>query len=184
MKKRIERLKDTLYGVLPWLILFTIPIVIIVSKVYYEFSDISKSREEPIHTYDTGYEYGYDVGYDAGYDAGYDDGYNEGNDTGYNEGYSDGETDGYYAGATYTCLFFGDVDRAFQSARKGIAWYTFIDAYDQYISNIYNDNDTRSELFWTLYSAVLGNDLTEDEIDLLISTFGTDLFTRNGITLN
>ena len=143
--------------------------------------------------YDAGYEVGCERGYDIGYDDGFDEGYNEGYDEGYYEGfdnndgyevgYADGENDGYYAGATYTCLFFGDVDRAFQSANNGCAWHAFIDAYDQYISNIFDDDETRSELFWSLISVTLNGDATEEEIELLISTFGENLFIRNGVNL-
>ena len=50
MKKLLERLKDALYGVLPWLLLFGIPIAIIVNKVYYEFSDHPKRDEKEIRT--------------------------------------------------------------------------------------------------------------------------------------
>ena len=148
-------------------------------------------------SYDDGYEDGCDDGYDYGYDEGWNDGFDYGYDEaliwaeedsddngGYEEAYDDGYNDGYYAGATYTCLFFGDVDRAFQSAINGCAWYTFIDAYDQYISNIFDDNETRSELFWSLVSVTLSNDPTEAEIELLVSTFGEELFIRNGIALD
>ena len=126
----------------------------------------------------------YERGWDDGYSLGYYDGYEEGTKCGSDEdSYDDGYNDGYYAGASYTCLFFGDVDRAFRSAYKGSAWHTFIDAYDQYISNIYDDDETRSELFWALVSVKSGGGLTAEEKDLLISTFGEDLFIRNDIVL-
>lgn len=131
------------------------------------------------------YQSGYEDGRDEGRYDGYEDGYDEGYDEGYYVGYDDGHSDGYYDGATYTCLSFGDVDRAFQTALNGSAWYSFVDAYDQYISNIYDDNDTRIELIWTLVSATLSEDgATKEEKELLISTFGKDLFTRNGIALD
>ena len=131
----------------------------------------------------------YERGWDDGYNLGYYDGYEEGTKSGsdedkYKDGYNDGNNDGYYAGATYTCLFYGDVDRAIRSAHKGSAWYTFIDAYDQYVSNIYDDSETRSELFWALVSATISKDATDEEIGLLYSTFGKELFTRNDISLN
>lgn len=130
----------------------------------------------------------YERGWDDGYDLGYYDGYEEGAKSGgngdsYEDGYNDGSNDGYYAGAAYTCLFFGDVDRAIKSAYKGSAWGTFIDAYDQYISNIYDDKETKSKLFWAFVSVKSGDGLTIEERDLLISTFGKELFTRNDIEL-
>ena len=135
-----------------------------------------------------------DKAWEDGYDEGFDEGImfceyleeddDEDNDDGYENGYDDGYNDGYQAGATYVCLYYGDVDRAFQCAKKGSAWYTFIDAYDQYISNIYDDDETRSKLFWSLVSAKSGDGLTTEEKDLLISTFGKSLFARNGITLD
>ena len=133
--------------------------------------------------YDLGYEVGREDGYERGYEDGCDDG-EEGYDAGYKDGYADGELDGYYAGATYTCLFFGDVDRAFKSADNGGAWLTFLDGYDEYISDIFDEGDgKRSDLFWAFISVTLSEDATDEEKNLLISTFGADLFTRNGIHL-
>ena len=130
------------------------------------------------------YDRGWNDGYDLGYYEGYEDGTKSGGDEDrYEVGYNDGNNDGYYAGATYTCLFFGDVDRAFKSAYKGSAWGIFIDAYDQYISNIYDDRETKSKLFWALVSVKSGDVLTIEERDLLISTFGKELFTQNDIEL-
>ena len=143
------------------------------------------SQDDLDEAWEDGHEYGYESGYDAGFDDGsiscedHEDVYDEG----YADGYSDGNDDGYYAGATYTCLFYGDVDRAFRSAYKGSAWGTFIDAYDQYISNIYDDDETKSKLFWAFVSVKSGDGLTTEERDLLISTFGEDLFIRNDIEL-
>ena len=134
-------------------------------------------------------EYLLDEKFSDGYDCGYDDGYEEGSenrndyDEGYEDGYDEGEFGGYYAGLTYACIFFGDVDRAFQSANTGAAWHTFLDAYDEHISNIFDDDETRSELFWSLISVTLGDDATEEEKELLISAFGKDLFTRNDINI-
>ena len=136
----------------------------------------------------------YERGWDDGYDLGYYDGYEEGHDEGrseaeleyedeYSVGYNDGSNDGYYEGATYTCLFYGDVDRAFKSAYKGSAWGVFIYAYDQYIHNIYDDDETRSELFWALVSVKSGDGLTTEERSLLISTFGKELFEQNDIEI-
>lgn len=136
--------------------------------------------------YESDYDEGYRAGYDAGFDEGFDEGYNEAeleHEDDYQEGYNSGNHDGYYAGATYTCLFFGDVDRAFRSAYKGSAWGTFIDAYDEYISNIYDDRETKSKLFWAFVSVKSGKGLTAEERDLLISTFGEDLFIRNDLEL-
>lgn len=146
-------------------------------------------------SYDEIFESGYDVGYEDGYDNGYDDGrsdhnliddddYDGGYDDGYDDGYSDGNADGYYEGAAFTCLFFGDVDRAFQCADNGAAWFAFLDGYDQYISDIYSDDTTRSELFWAFISLTMSGDPTSEEIDLLIDTFGRDLFIRNGISID
>lgn len=137
-----------------------------------------EEREENI--YSNGYGEGYLKGYKAGCDVGYDD------------GYDDGEDDGYYAGAAYAYLFFGDVDRAFQSANSAnttTAWRYFIDAYDQYISSIFEFDDVddaiaRYKLVSALTSVMISDDATEEEIELLVSTFGEDLFIRNGITLS
>ena len=155
-------------------------LVAIFGAIYLDFTSPSRIDDNEIRTYDTGYEDGKSTGYGIGYDEGYEDGCDEG----YEIGYSDGESDGYYSGAAYTCLFYGDIDRAFQSAVNGAAWYTFVDAYDQYISNIYDDDDTRLELIWTLVDAAYGLDVTEEEKELLISTFGEDLFNRNNINLS
>ena len=163
------------------IVIVVVSLLAIVGAIYLDFTIDPKNHENEIRTYDSGYEEGRLIGKEIGYENGYDEGYDEG----YYVGYDDGHSDGYYDGATYTCLFFGDVDRAFQTALNGSAWFTFIDAYDQYISNIYDDNTTRSELFWAIVSATLSEDgATKEEKELLISTFGKDLFTRNGITLD
>ena len=134
--------------------------------------------------WDAGYDAGYDVGFEeciALYEAfeEYDDtGYEDGYDNGYSDGYDDGHSDGYYAGATYTCLFFGDVERAFKCAKNGSAWYALIDAYDQYEYDIYDDDDkeARSELFWALVSYASKDGATKEERKLLYSAFGSDLY--------
>ena len=144
------------------------------------------SQDDLDEAWEDGHEYGYEYGYYDGYDDGYDEGYLEAEceyEDDYMEGYNEGNNNGYYEGATYTCLFYGDVDRAFKSAYKGSAWGTFIYAYDQYISNIYDDDETKSELFWAFVSLKSGDGLTTKERDLLVSTFGEDLFSRNGIEL-
>lgn len=146
--------------------------------------DLDEAWEDG-HAY--GYESGYYTGHEDGYDDGYDDGYFEAeskHEDDYAEGYNDGNNDGYYAGATYACLFFGDVDRAIRSAYKGSAWHAFIDAYDQYIENIYDDDETRSALFWAFVSATISKNATGKEIELLYTTFGRALFSRNNIVPN
>ena len=124
----------------------------------------------------------YERGWDDGYDLGYYDGYEEGSKhagdgDSYETGYNDGQNDGYYAGATYTCLFFGDIERAFKCAKNGSAWYALIDAYDQYEYDIYDDDDkeTRSKLFWALVSYTSEDGVTKEEYNLLYSAFSTDL---------
>lgn len=149
-------------------------------------------------TYEDGYDDGYDAGYEdaesemeyqieeewySGYDIGYDDGYYDAEKE-LEDDYEEGYGDGYYAGATFASLFFGDIDRAFQCAQNGSAWRTFIDAYDEYIANIYDTDEMRSKLFWAFVSVMSSDDATGEEIELLIDTFGSDLFVRNGIELN
>jgi len=151
--------------------------IAIAGSIYLDFSKKNTGTPERAQAFDEGYEEGISLGCEMGYENGYDDGY----DAGYKEGYSGGESDGYYIGATYTCLFFGDVDKAFQSAKNGAAWYTFVDAYNQYISKIYDNNDTRLSLIWSLTSLSSDDGASEDEKNLLVSTFGEDLFIRNGI---
>ena len=145
-------------------------------------SSCSTEYKSHISDYDTGYYEGYESGHEDGFDDGFKEGYNEA-ELEYEDKYSEGYNDGYQDGATYTCLFFGDVDRALKSAYKGSSWGTFINAYDQYISNIYDDSETKSKLFWAFASIKSGDGLTTDERDLLISTFGEDLFIRNNIEL-
>lgn len=120
----------------------------------------------------------YDRGWNDGYDLGYYDGYEEGTNSGSEEDrYEEGYDDGYYAGATYTCMFFGDIERAFKCAKNGSAWYALIDAYDQYEYDIYDDGDkeTRSKLFWALVSYASEEGATKEEYNLLYSAFSTDL---------
>jgi hypothetical protein len=117
------------------------------------------------------------------YEIGYNDGYSD-CEMEHENDYSNGYNDGYQDGATYTCLFFGDVDRAIKSAYKGSSWACFISAYDQYIKDIYDDDETKSSLFWALASIKSKEGLTYEERDLLISTFGEDIFTRNDIDIS
>lgn len=173
-------------------VLFAV-IVLLCCLAVYSGKSIRAVEKEKREAY---YENGYNVGYNDGYDAGYEEGRWEGYDDGYDEGYWDAEntyednydngySDGYYAGGTYACLYYGDVDRAFQCAKNGCAWDTFIDAYDQYISDIFKDDDTKMALFWAFISATVGDGgVTKEEKELLISTFGEELFARNGISLN
>lgn len=144
------------------------------------------SQDDLDEAWEDGHVYGYESGYEAGYDEGYREAESECEDNdedNYMEGYNSGYEEGYQAGATYTCLFYGDVDRAFKCAYKGSSWGTFIDAYDQYISNIYDDRETKSKLFWAFVSLKSGDGLTTEERELLIDTFGKDFFTRNDIDL-
>ena len=162
------------------IIIAVISFLAIAGAIYLDFSEKDTNSTEEIRTYDSGYEEGLAIGKEIGYENGYDDG----RTSGYDQGYSDGETDGYYAGATYTCLFYGDVDKAFKSAKNGAAWYTFVDAYDEYITNIYDDNDMRLEIIWALIGATVSGEISEKEAELLIETFGAKVFSDNGIDLN
>lgn len=139
--------------------------------------------------YDDGYDEGYDEGFFDGYDYGYDDGsedgvYTDNDETEYEIGYNDGFSDGYYDGATYTCLFFGDIDRAFRCAMNGDAWYTFVESYDEFVKDIYSNDDDRSKIVWSLISVVFEDDASDEEIKLVTSIFGRDLFIKNGISLD
>lgn len=144
------------------------------------------------------YEDGYEDGYSDGksvmqdlieektinsYDDGYYFGFEEGHEEGYEEGYEEGNYDGYYTGATYTCLYFGDIDKAFRSALNGGAWYTFVESYDTFIEDIYSTDEELIEIVWSLVSVVNGTDVSEDEISLVTSVFGRDLFINNGVSL-
>lgn len=140
-------------------------------------------RSDSIGEYDRGWDDGYSLGYYDGYEegaeySGDEDSYEDGYEEGYDNGYDDGHSDGYYAGATYTCLFFGDIERAFKCAKNGSSWYTLIDAYDQYEYDIYDDDDkeTRSKLFWALVSYTSEDGATKEEYKLLYSAFGSDLY--------
>lgn len=158
------------------------------------FCCCSCSESDRASNYYSDYDAGYADGVYDGFESGYEEGYQAGCDDseylsmdgysdGYEEGYADGHDDGYYDGATYTCMFFKDVDRAFRSANNGGAWYTFVDAYDEYVFNIYDSDEERSDLVWSLVSATNNSGLTEDEQNLLVSKFGRDLFLRNGIDI-
>lgn len=134
--------------------------------------------------FEESYDYGLSIGFDQGYESGYSHGCSDGYTDGYEEGYSDGSFDGYYDGATYTCLFFRDIDRAFMSAMNGSSWYTFIDGYDEYISDIYQTDEQRLNLIWSIVAVNSDSGFTEDERDLLIATFGRDMFIRNGVNID
>ena len=137
----------------------------------------STEYKNHVSDYDTGYYEGYESGHEDGFDEGFDEGYNEAEQE-YEDKYSEGYNDGYYAGATYACIFFGDIERAFKCAKNGSAWYTLIDAYDQYEYDIYDDDDkeTRSKLFWALVSYTSEDGATKEEYKLLYSAFGSDLY--------
>ena len=139
-------------------------------------SACSTEYKSHVSDYDTGYYEGYESGHEDGFDEGFDEGYNEAEHE-YEDKYSEGYNDGYYAGATYTCMFFGDIERAFKCAKNGSAWYALIDAYDQYEYDIYDDDDkeTRSKLFWALVSYMSEDCATNEEYNLLFSAFSTDL---------
>lgn len=122
-------------------------------------------------------------GYDFGYEEGFYDAKHDGSLT-YDEGFADGEFSGYYAGAVYTCLFFNDIDRAFASATNGSAWYAFVDSWDELIENIYDSDEERSEIVWSLVSVMVSEEFTKDEAELLEEKFGLELFARNGINLD
>ena len=126
--------------------------------------------------FDESWDDGYEAGREYGYDEGYKEGYNEA-ELEYEDKYSEGYNDGYYAGAAYTSMFFGDIERAFKCAKNGSAWYALIDAYDQYEYDIYDDDDkeTRSKLFWALVSYTSEDGATNEEYNLLYSAFSTDL---------
>lgn len=123
-----------------------------------------------------------DRAYSRGYRDGYDEGYSEAEKE-HESDYSLGFDDGYYAGAVYTCLFFGDIDRAFKSAINGCAWDTFVVSYDELVKDIYDTDEERSEIFWSLIGLIVCEDSSSEEIELLTSIFGRDLFINNGVSL-
>lgn len=149
-------------------------------------------------TYEDGYEEGYRSGYSTaeaeleyqideewydGYEFGYEEGYYEAEKE-YESNYELGYDEGYYAGATYTCLYFGDVDRAFKSADNGCAWYAFVDSWDELVENIFDSDEERGEIVWSLISVMVSEDFTVEEAETLTETFGSELFIRNGINLH
>ena len=130
-------------------------------------------------TYDNGYEDGYSDGEDDGYSYGYEDGYSEGED--------EGNQIGYTEGTVYSCLYYKDVTRAFRIALDTNAWFAFVEAYDLYISDIIPE-DNPDKLYDILMSLILIDkgktyELSQADKDLLITTFGKELFTENGIYL-
>lgn len=161
------------------IVIVTLSLLAIATTIYFDFTNPPRIDDEESRTYDSGYEEGISIGKEIGYENGYNDGYNTGSDEWYDIGYEEGTC----AGATYTCLFYGDVNRAFKSAQNGCAWFVFVDAYDEYISNIYDNDEKRSSLVWALVSADVGEKVTEDEVELLIKTFGAKIFSNNGISL-
>ena len=63
MKKWLERLKNALYGALPWLLLFGIPLLVIAGSIYLDFLREPEKLEKENRTYDSGYEEGYENGF-------------------------------------------------------------------------------------------------------------------------
>lgn len=63
MKKFWERIKDTWYGILPWLLILGIPLLVIAGQIYLNLSRPPRNDGKEIRTYDTGYEEGYKIGY-------------------------------------------------------------------------------------------------------------------------
>lgn len=154
-----------------------LPAVLLLSLFVVWLSGCGITQDDMDEEWEDGYAYGYESGYYDGFDEGYDEGYNEA-ELEYEDKYTEGYDDGYYAGATFTCLYFGDIERAFKCAKNGSAWHTLIDAYDRYVYDIYDDDDkeTRSELFWALVSYTSKDGATKEEYKLLYSAFGSDLF--------
>ena len=119
--------------------------------------------------------------YEKGYEYGYDEGYNDAeceHESDYSDGYNEGENYGYYSGLTMACMYYDDIEHAFAAAKKGHAWGALITAYDEYVYDIYDDDDseTRSELFWALVSYMSDDGATDEEYDLLYYAFGYDLY--------
>ena len=65
MKKIWEKIKEALYGILPFLLLFGIPVLLISVQVYLNISSGHKNDTKKSRTYDSGYEEGYENGYYA-----------------------------------------------------------------------------------------------------------------------
>lgn len=152
-------------------------------------------------TYENGYDDGYSDGLvdgkaesdvewfnyaDESYDDGYDDGYSEGsydsNDN-YAIGYGDGYSDGYADGTLEAYLSLGEIDLAFQYAQEDLAWIPFVPAYNIYIDQIYTSPEERTAITDALLHYFVDDDIAQEEVDLLFSTFGEELFVRNGIVL-
>lgn len=135
-------------------------------------------------SYSEGYRDGEEDGYDSGYDTGYDEGYSEG----LSEGEYEGNQTGYTEGTVNSCLYYKDVNRAFRIALDTNAWFAFVEAYDLYISDIIPDNDP-DKLYDILMSLILIDkgktyELSQADKDLLIATFGKELFIENGLYLD
>lgn len=159
------------------------------SKAHYNKKS-DELRSEMDYKYESGYEDGYEAAkwemydeYESRYDFGYEEGYMAARDEykstpEYDDGYGEGYFDGCHEGATYAYLSCGDIDRAFLTAKNHWAWYAFIDGYDEYVADIYSTDEQRESLYMAF--AFLES-ATSEEVNLLISTFGKELFDRNGI---
>ena len=121
----------------------------------------------------------YEKGYKSGYETGYSDAASE-----YESNYDLAYDDGYYAGAIYTCLFFGDIDRAFKCAINGCSWSEFVNYYDELVDDIFDNDEEEAEIFWSLISLLVSKNPSADDIELLTSKFGNELFIRNGVSFN
>ena len=129
-----------------------------------------------------------DSNYSVGYSEGHFDGNVSGFDEGYKEGFTNGERTGYYAGAVYACFYFGDIEKAFKCADKYFAWNAFVGAYDEYVSDIYSTEEERFSILFALFSwdAARTNpetEFTDEERNILLSTFGYELFLANGFDI-
>lgn len=103
--------------------------------------------------------------------------------TGYSDGYNDGESYGHSYGTISTYFSMGNVDAAFQSVLDGGSWYAFVEAYDLYIADIYDSDEVDLDLVFALDNADEHGHVTAAEKELLIATFGEDLFIRNNFPL-
>lgn len=89
-----SRIRDCLYGMLPYLLLFGIPLVLAVvaffGQISLNTSKANQTNDKEYRTYDAGYEEGLSVGQENGYDEGYNEGYNNGYEIGRDERYDFG----------------------------------------------------------------------------------------------
>lgn len=102
---------------------------------------------------------------------------------GYSEGFDDGESYGRSYGTISTYFSMSNVDAAFQSVLDGGSWYAFVEAYDLYIADIYATDEVDLDLVFALDNADEHGHVTAAEKELLIATFGEDLFIRNNFPL-